>query len=192
MKKHISLLASGLILLAGVANAEKITDAIENKDDWKAIEDRGFWAPKSHGLSATAGAHFFQGNTEKIVGITKEFDATYEFGSLYKVTVDVGNPNVSPLGKPAVYFMVDVEGDGYNWKDVILGGGRSLIGKDPAPGEWETWTLTQTFTNGMTTVGGHAISNTDKITIVLFYNPPGQGWKARESTAFDNLTIVTP
>lgn len=193
MKHYLSILSLGFILASGTSHGQ-IVDPVDGATGWIIPEAGFFSASPNLGLTATAGDMFFAGNTNKLIGISREFTATYTFDTLYTATFDVGNPDFtdSPMGTPIAYFIVDVDGDGYQWSDVIQGGGRSLTGTSPAEGTWETWTITQTFTDGMTTVGGHTITTADNVAFAMFINPPGNTWAERESVAFDNLMITGP
>lgn len=194
MIKNISLLSIGLLLGAVASHGQIVVDPVDGGTGWTIPEAGFFSASPNLSLTATAGTQFFTGNTNKLIGISKEFTPTYAFDTLYTATFDVGNTDHadSPMGTPSAFFMVDVAGDGYQWGDVIQGGGRSLTGNSPAEGQWETWTLTQTFTDGMTTVSGHTITTADNLAFVMFINPPGTTWAERESVAFDNLVIAVP
>lgn len=175
-----------VLLVASNAYGALIVDEVDNDGTWTLVT--AGWSSGANDLEPEAGDQYFfalPGNNQ-IRGIYKNsWGENYQFGTTLIATFKIGmenRDNRPNLNAMMPYFYVGTDATD---SDTWITDTRVVTGNTPALGEWETWTLETTISQGLTTQGGTPITEDDPIGFFFRMRgvTDGQG-------AFDDLTII--
>jgi len=181
MKKWMSC-AVALMVVAAMASATSITNAVEKGEGWTNLGG-GWFSATAGGLTAEAGAKFWQAiGSENNRGAWKLFSDTFATEEL-QVTYFVGDRNDRTLVVPGASLFADTNEDNlYQFTERITPDSTSR----PAPASgWEEWVDTYTIDATTQTVGGDSVLG-KKIGFVIVKKLEGGG----TGYAFDSLSII--
>lgn len=175
------------VLFSAISHALFITDVVDNDESWTVIA--GGWTIGDDSLEPEAGNQFFSAlpGGGQARGLYKVFSETFEFGTTLTATFKVGMRDITSrpeLATSNAYFFVGSDG---NDSDSLITDTRVQVGDTPAIGEWETWTLTTTISDGLETADGTPVTELDQIGFVFRFVGLADGVS---QSNFDDLTIV--